>query len=453
MAKVRTYFECQQCGYQTPRWMGRCPECGSWGSLAEERSPAGAPQVGTRRSAVDPPIAITEVGGAALTRISTGLKEVDRTLGGGLVPGSVILIGGDPGIGKSTLLLQVAARIASGDQKGLYVSGEESAEQIRARAERIGAMSPHLYLTAETLLEAIIERAEQLKPDLLVLDSIQTTYATALESPPGSISQVREVASRLLTLSKERGMSTCLIGHVTKEGSFAGPKALEHIVDTVIYFEGDRQHAYRVLRVTKNRFGSTNEIGVFEMTEAGLQEIGNPSRIFLAERPEGMTGSVVVVTMEGTRPLLVEIQALVTPTHASFPRRVVTGADLHRVAILLAVLEKRLGMPLSTCDVFVNVAGGMRITEPAADLGIVAAVASSFRNTPLDSRMVCFGEVGLTGEIRAVRHAEKRLHEACQLGFIRCLLPETNDGRRGEGVGIEAIGLGTVEAVMAILFP
>ena len=406
-----------------------------------------------RRDPLTPPVAITDVQGAALTRIPTGLSEVDRTLGGGVVPGSVVLVGGDPGIGKSTLLLQVAASIATQGRKALYVSGEESAEQIRFRAERIGAMSPHLYLAAETLLEAITDHRARITPDLLVVDSVQTTHTAALESPPGSISQVREVAARLLTASKEGGISTCLIGHVTKEGSFAGPKALEHIVDTVIYFEGERQHTYRVLRVAKNRFGSTNEIGVFEMTETGLQEVGNPSEIFLAKRPEGVTGSVVVATMEGTRPLLVEIQALVAPTHASFPRRVVTGADLHRVGILLAVLEKRLGMPLSTCDVFVNVAGGLRITEPAADLGIVMAVVSSFRNIPLDARMICFGEVGLTGEIRAVGHATRRVHEARQLGFTRCLLPEANSSSRQGGAGMDVVGLGTVDAMMTVLFP
>ncbi|MGH7430774.1 MAG: DNA repair protein RadA [Candidatus Methylomirabilales bacterium] len=452
MARIRTHFECQQCGYQAPRWMGRCPECGNWGSLVEERPTAGGGRGVGVRGASASPVPVTEVEGPALARIPTGFPEVDRTLGGGVVPGSVVLIGGDPGIGKSTLLLQVAARLASQGRKALYVSGEESTEQIRVRAERIDAMSPHLYLAAETLLEAIIEHGERIRPDLLILDSIQTTSAGALESPPGSISQVREVASRLLTLSKERAISTCLIGHVTKEGSFAGPKALEHIVDTVIYFEGEQQHAYRILRVTKNRFGSTHEIGIFEMTEAGLKEVDNPSRIFLAERSQGVTGSAVVVTMEGTRPLLVEIQALIAPTHASFPRRVVTGADLNRVAILLAVLEKRVGMPLSACDVFVNVAGGVRITEPAADLGIVAAVASSLRNVPLDPRMVCFGEVGLTGEIRAVRHAAPRLHEARQFGFARCILPETNEGKPREA-GIEAIGLRTVDAMMHVLFP
>ncbi len=432
--------------------MGRCPECGNWGSLVEERPTAGGGRGMGVRGPSASPLPVTEVEGPALARIPTGFPEVDRTLGGGVVPGSVVLIGGDPGIGKSTLLLQVAARLASQGRKALYVSGEESTEQIRVRAERIDAMSPHLYLAAETLLEAIIEHGERIRPDLLILDSIQTTSAGALESPPGSISQVREVASRLLTLSKERAISTCLIGHVTKEGSFAGPKALEHIVDTVIYFEGEQQHAYRILRVTKNRFGSTHEIGIFEMTEAGLKEVDNPSRIFLAERSQGVTGSAVVVTMEGTRPLLVEIQALIAPTHASFPRRVVTGADLNRVAILLAVLEKRVGMHLSACDVFVNVAGGVRITEPAADLGIVAAVASSLRNVPLDPRMVCFGEVGLTGEIRAVRHAAPRLYEAQQFGFARCILPETNEGKPREA-GIEAIGLRTVDAMMHVLFP
>jgi DNA repair protein RadA/Sms len=388
-----------------------------------------------------------------VSRLSTGVNEIDRVLGGGLVPGSVILIGGDPGIGKSTLLLQVAARVAGPGRKSLYVSGEESAGQTKARAERIGALSPYLYLDAETVLEVILEHLTEIQPDLLVVDSIQTTHSEALESPAGSISQVREVATRLLQVSKERGVSTCLIGHVTKEGALAGPKALEHIVDTVISFEGERQHAYRILRVTKNRFGSTDEIGVFEMTETGLREIGNPSQIFLAERPKGASGSVVVATMEGTRPLLVELQALVAPTHATLPRRVVTGVDSHRVALLLAVLEKRLGVPLSTCDVFINVAGGMRVSEPAIDLGIVAAVASSYRNTPLDPQVVCFGEVGLTGEVRAVRHADRRLHEARQLGFTHCLLPETNAASQRGGSAMEVIGLNAVETLMDLLFP
>lgn len=455
MARIKTHFECQHCGYQTPRWLGRCPECGTWGGLVEERALPSRPDAGGRRgrSAATAPVVITDVGGVAVSRRPTGIGEIDRALGGGLVPGSVILIGGDPGIGKSTLLLQVAARLADRDRKSLYVSGEESAEQTKARAERIGALSPHLYLHAETVLEMILEHLTRLKPALLVVDSIQTTYSEALESPAGSLSQVREVATRLLQVSKERGMSTCLIGHVTKEGALAGPKALEHIVDTVIAFEGERQHAYRILRVTKNRFGSTDEIGVFEMTEAGLQEVGNPSRIFLAERPKGAAGSVVVATMEGTRPLLIELQALVAPTSATFPRRVVTGVDAHRVALLLAVLEKRLGMPLSTCDVFINVAGGIRVSEPAADLGVVAAVASSYRDMPLDPQVVCFGEVGLTGEVRAVRHADRRLHEARQLGFTRCLLPETNAARSRGGSAVEAIGVNAVEALMDLLFP
>ena len=453
MAKIKTHFACQQCGYQAPRWMGRCPECGSWGTLVEERPAVAGARGGSLRQPSAAPVPVTDIQRPALMRIPTGIAEVDRTLGGGVVPGSVVLIGGDPGIGKSTLLLQVAARVAGQGRKVLYVSGEESAEQIRARAERVGALAPELYLVTETLLEAILDHAERIRPDLLIIDSVQTAHGAELESPPGSISQVREVATRLLTVSKERGISTCLIGHVTKEGSFAGPKALEHIVDTVIYFEGEGQHAYRVLRVTKNRFGSTHEIGIFEMTEAGLQEVGHPSRIFLAERAPGVTGSVVVVTMEGTRPLLVEMQALVAPTHASFPRRVVTGVDGNRVAILVAVLEKRLGMPLSTCDVFVNVAGGVRVTEPAADLGIVAAVASSYRNLPLDPGLVCFGEVGLTGEIREVRHAAQRLHQARHLGFTRCVMPESRDGRPVEGGEIEVWGVRTVDAAMGVLFP
>ncbi|MFQ5839851.1 MAG: DNA repair protein RadA [Candidatus Methylomirabilales bacterium] len=453
MAKAKTHFECQHCGYQSPRWLGRCPECGKWGSLTEEWQPEvqrGAVVGGIERVPAQP---LSAIPSGSLSRMATGIAEFDRAVGGGLIPGSLALVGGDPGIGKSTLLLQAAAGLGRQGRRILYISGEESPAQTRDRAERVGALTDSVYLAAETLLEGVFELVAEVKPELVILDSIQTTHSQALQSPPGSLSQVREVAGRLLELAKSSGIATVLIGHVTKEGAFAGPKALEHIVDTVMYFEGERQHAYRILRATKNRFGSIDEIGVFEMTDRGLVEVKSPSGLFLAGRPRGAVGSVVVATLEGTRPFLVEVQALVTQTSSSFPRRVVTGADPQRVALVVAVLEKRVGLRLGSCDVFVNVAGGMRVLEPAADLGIAAALASSFRNLPVDPSAALFGEVGLSGEVRAVRQADRRIQEVAQLGFTRCLVPHATV-RVGKVAGdINVLGLATLDELMDALFP
>ena len=451
MAGRRSHFECQQCGYQAPRWLGRCPDCGAWGSLTEvvsaPRTAAEAGRPDRPHVAPSPPVSLPEVAGVAGRLVRTGIGELDRVLGGGIIPGAMILVGGDPGVGKSTLLLQAAAAVAQQGLTVLYVSGEESPAQVSERGRRLGAAAPSLYLAAETSLEGILDQIASLKPGAVVVDSIQTMWSQALESPAGSLSQVREVAGRLLEVAKRQEVSVWLIGHVTKEGSLAGPKALEHLVDTVVYFEGDRHQAYRILRATKNRFGPTDEIGVFEMRAAGLVPVDNPSALFLAERPKDAPGSVVVATLEGTRPILVELQALVTPTGAAMPRRVANGLDFQRVAMLLAVVEKRLRVGLGTSDVFLNVAGGLTVQEPAADLGVVAAVLSSARGLPVDPTWAFFGEVGLGGEIRRVPQADKRLLELARLGFTRAVTArggtEGVAGGAGTGAGTGAkIGAG-----------
>ncbi len=385
-------------------------------------------------------------------RLSTGILEFDRVLGGGVVPGSVILIGGDPGIGKSTLLLSGLPRLARGDDRVLYASGEESLGQIRMRAERLGIQTSSLFVLAETSCDQIVRAVQELRPTAVVVDSIQTMYTEQVASAPGSLSQVQEVAAQLMWLAKRSGVPVFIIGHVTKEGAIAGPRLLEHIVDTVLYFEGDKGHRYRILRAVKNRFGSTNEIGVFEMKESGLEEVTNPSAVFLAERPRQSTGSVVVSSVEGTRPILVELQALVSSTGYAMPKRMANGVELNRVALLLAVLEKRLGLHLSGQDVYVNVVGGMHIDEPAIDLGIAAAVTSSLRDSPVDTSTVMFGEVGLGGEVRAVSQVEMRLKEAAKLGFRRCLLPEGNLAKLEPTASIELVGVREVgEALDAVL--
>ncbi len=428
MAKIQTVFLCQSCGYQTPRWMGRCPDCGQWGSLLEER--LASERHGSARSgsstARELPTPITAVDVRALHRISSGLAELDRVLGGGIVPGSFVLLSGDPGIGKSTLLLQASMQIAIREGTVLYVSGEESPEQTRSRGSRVGPLSDRLLLLAETSLQVILGQAERLRPKVLVIDSIQTIASEDLESPPGSFSQVREAACRLMALAKEKGVSTIVIGHITKDGSIAGPKALEHMVDAVVFMEGEGHQVHRLLRTMKNRFGPTPEVGVLEMTDKGLRELENPSEVFLSQRPAGASGSIVIPTLEGSRPLLVELQALVAEPGAPIPRRVFNGVDGNRGALLLAVLEKRLGLRLSVCDVYVNVVGGVRIGETAADLGLAAAVLSSARNLPLDPGLAVFGEIGLAGEIRAVPMAEQRIREAGHLGLSHCLIPRHN---------------------------
>jgi len=398
-------------------------------------------------------VPLTEVPGIAHRLAPTGIGELDRVLGGGLVPGGVILIGGDPGIGKSTLVLQAAGALARRQLKVLYVSGEESLAQIGERGRRLGVNAPDLYLAAETSLEAIVEQIASLKPAAVIVDSIQTVWSRSLESAAGSLSQVREVAGRLTEVAKRDDVGIWLIGHVTKDGGLAGPRALEHLVDTVIYFEGDRQHSHRILRATKNRFGPTDEIGVFEMRSDGLAPVDNPSALFLAERPPHATGCIVVATLEGTRPILLELQALVTPTGAAVPRRVANGLDFQRVAMLLAVLEKRLSVRLATADVFLNVVGGLEIREPAADLGVLAAVLSSVRNAPVDPRWAFFGEVGLGGEVRGVPQAEKRLQELARLGFTRAVLPRASVDTLPGDPGLEATGLSHVGALAELLLP
>lgn len=428
MVREGSAYRCQECGFAAPK-PGTCPDCarqGNYVQLVEERP---APAKGRRAPATpspSAPVRLADVNVEAGERMPTGVGELDRVLGGGVVRGSLVLIGGDPGIGKSTLLFQASRALADLGAPVLYVSGEESAAQVKLRADRLGISPAGLYVLAETNLEAIEAHAASLKPRVLVVDSIQTAYLPDLESAPGSVSQVRECGGRLMLLAKRTGVATFLVGHVTKEGALAGPRVLEHLVDTVLYFEGERHHAYRVLRAVKNRFGSTNEIGVFEMTERGLAEVKNPSGFFLSERPQGAPGSVVVASLEGSRPLLLELQALVSPAGFGTPRRTVLGMDYNRVCLLLAVLEKRLGFPLQTQDVFVNVAGGARVVEPAADLGLIVAAASSYMDRPVKENLVVFGEVGLAGEVRAVTGLELRLREAAALGFSGAVVPRNN---------------------------
>jgi len=422
--KVRTVFVCQACGFESSKWLGRCPDCGEWNSLLEERHEAAPQGLGrTPMELVSRPKPYDLVDGATSDRLPSGISEFDRVLGGGIVPGSLVLLGGEPGIGKSTLLLQVAHLLNRGGGRVLYVSGEESEGQIKLRGERLGASGSALYLVGETSLERVLEHVEEVAPKFLIVDSIQTIYSSKFPSAPGSITQVREVATQLLFLAKGKGLTTFLIGHVTKEGALAGPKSLEHIVDTVLYFEGEKSQHHRIVRAVKNRFGAVSELGVFEMTESGLKGIANPSELFLAERQEGSPGSAVVPTIEGSRPMLVEVQALVSATTFGTPRRMSIGIDPNRTSLLLAVLEKRVGLALLGDDVFVSVVGGLEISEPAADLAVAAAIASSFRNRPLPRGTVLFGEVGLGGEVRGVGQAALRIREAAQLGFTRCLLP------------------------------
>jgi DNA repair protein RadA/Sms len=385
-------------------------------------------------------------------RLKTGILEFDRTLGGGIVPGSMVLIGGDPGIGKSTLLLQVVASLSKERLRALYLSGEESPQQIKIRAERLSIRAENLYLLTGTCIEHLFERIDELQPNLLVVDSIQTVYTETLPSAPGSVGQVREVCTRLLNWAKKTGIPTFLIGHVTKDGAIAGPKVLEHLVDTVLYFEGDNSHAFRILRAVKNRYGSTNEIGVFEMKDSGLEEVGNPSRIFLEERPEGASGSVVIPCLEGTRPLLLEIQALVGPSPLGMPRRTAIGVDHNRISLLVAVLGKRMGIEMGDQDIFVNVAGGMRVDEPAADLAMVSAMISSFLDKPVDKNLVVFGEVGLAGEIRGVSQPEVRIKEARKLGFSRCVLPKGNLEACSRIEDMELVPVDSVTKLIDILF-
>ncbi len=451
MAKIRNQFVCQSCGHQSAKWLGRCPECSEWNSLIEEVAQAGRP-AGALSSATKP-LPIGEVTLDDAPRLATGVAEFDRVLGGGLVQGSLVLLGGDPGIGKSTLLLQaLAGAVAHSRRPVLYVSGEESMQQTAMRAERLSLRSRELLVLAETDLDRILQAAEETRPSVLAIDSVQTMHSPAIESTPGSLSQVRETAGRLLTYAKTKNVPVLLVGHVTKEGGLAGPKTLEHIVDAVLYFEGERSHMYRILRATKNRFGSTNEIGIFEMCATGLVEVPNPSALFLAERPLGAPGSVVVASLEGSRTLLVEIQALVASS-SGLPRRTALGFDPNRVSLLLAIIERRAGVDVLGQDVFVNVAGGVRLVEPAADLGVLAAAVSSARRRAIDPHTLCFGEVGLAGEVRAVPGVDLRLNEACKLGFKRCVLPEINRTRLAAPPDMEIVGVRDIEAAIEALIP
>jgi DNA repair protein RadA/Sms len=454
MAKAKVHFVCQSCGYQAPKWLGKCPGCEGWNTFVEERAiEEKAPPrdlLGFEMDAA--PTAITEISCEEKGRMQIGIGEFDRVLGGGIVFGSVILVGGDPGIGKSTLLLQMMSRLASKGKKVLYVSGEESLQQTKMRADRLGVSSEHLFVVSETSLEKIIQDIQTLHPSTVVVDSIQTVYSSDLASTPGSIGQVREASSRLLYVAKHLSIPIFLVGHVTKEGFIAGPKVLEHIVDTVLYIEGEANHAFRILRAVKNRFGSTNEIGVFEMKDSGLVEVLSPSEFFLSERTQPSSGSVVMPSIEGSRPILIELQALVVPTNFGVPRRTAQGIDANRVSLLVAVMEKRMGIHLSNYDIFLNIAGGMKVEEPGADLGVIASIASSFKDCVIDRDLVVFGEIGLGGEVRGIHQPEVRVKEAARLGFKRCLLPEQNKEKMKGTKGIDLIGIKMVQDAMKVLF-
>ncbi|MBF1043853.1 MAG: DNA repair protein RadA [Peptostreptococcus sp.] len=430
MAKVKSKYVCQNCGYENPKWLGKCPECLQWNTFVEEieekmtpRQESLAKQASRSTSR---PVSINSIAPKREERFSTSIPELDRVLGGGVIPGSLVLVGGDPGIGKSTLLLQVSNNVAETGKKVLYISGEESENQIKMRAKRLKISSDNLYIYTENNLAAIELQIAEVEPDMVIVDSIQTMISPEINSAPGTISQIKEGTSKFMKISKSKSISTFIVGHVTKEGALAGPKLLEHMVDTVLYFEGERYNTYRLLRAVKNRFGSTNELGVFEMKSDGLVELENPSKVLIAEKPNDVSGSVIVSTVEGTRSMLLELQALVAPTNFGYPRRTTTGVDNNRVALILAVLEKVIGMQVQSQDVFVNIIGGLRINEPSMDLGIALAIASSFRNIPVDASVVVTGEIGLTGELRTVSFIEKRIMECEKLGFKKMVIPKGN---------------------------
>lgn len=452
MKKHTIVYQCQSCGFVSPKWLGKCPDCGQWNTLVEERQ-RDTLRLERRTGFTESsrPRTLGDISFVKEKRLSTGIKEFDRVLGGGIVPGSLILIGGDPGIGKSTLLLQAMDGLAPSG-KLFYVSGEESLEQVKMRAERLNINSENILLQSETCLENILDEAKKIEPVAMVIDSIQTMYSEGLPSAPGSVGQVRVCAQALMFFAKRSGTSVFIIGHVTKDGSIAGPRVLEHIVDTVIYFEGEKGHSYRILRAIKNRFGSSNEIGVFEMTDEGLKEIENPSELFLSERPEGATGTVISASMEGTRPILLEFQALVSPATFGVPRRTSIGVDPNRVNLLIAVLEKKAGIHLIGMDVFVNVVGGLKVFEPAADLAIIAALSSSARDKAIDPRTIIFGEVGLSGEIRAVSHADLRLKEAQKIAFQRAIIPKVNAERLRGDISMEILGVKEINEALEYLF-
>lgn len=458
-SKTATVFYCQSCGYESSKWMGQCPACRQWNTFVEEVIKTASKAAGGSQRKVSrekgEPSSLSAIDSGEEERICTHIRELDRVLGGGIVPGSLVLVGGDPGIGKSTLLLQVCRHLSNDGKKVLYISGEESLKQIKLRALRIGTFTDNLLLFCETNLEEIQETITRQKPEAVVIDSIQTMYHEAVSAAPGSVSQVREATGVLLRLAKDLNIPIFIVGHVTKEGTVAGPRVLEHMVDTVLYFEGDRHASYRILRGVKNRFGSTNEIGVFEMRQNGLEEVENASEFMLSGRPKDASGSVVVCSMEGTRPILLEIQALVCKSSFGIPKRQATGTDFNRVNLLMAVLEKRVGLPLSNCDAYVNIAGGIRMMEPAIDLGIALAVVSSFQNKPIEEKTLVFGEIGLSGELRAVSMAEQRVLEAAKLGFTTCILPQASKeslaGLRSIPKGITLKGANSVQEAIRLL--
>ena len=452
--KTNSAFFCQECGYESSKWMGQCPSCKSWNTLVEETVVTSKKNVTAsgRINERTEPSKLSAVNMQETDKIMTHIGELDRVLGGGIVPGSLTLVGGDPGIGKSTLLLQVCKNLSDDDRKVLYISGEESLKQIKLRAMRIGEFSDNLLLLCETNIDTVEEVVKRVKPEVVVIDSIQTMYSEEVSSAPGSVSQVREATGRLLQIAKGLTVSIFIVGHVTKEGTVAGPRVLEHMVDAVLYFEGDRYAAYRILRGVKNRFGSTNEIGVFEMTQGGLNEVVNPSEYMINGKPEGASGSIVACSMEGTRPILIEIQALVCDSNFGFPRRQATGTDFNRVNLLMAVLEKRVGIHMSNCDAYVNIAGGMKIMEPALDLGIAMAVVSSFKNKAIDDATMAFGEVGLSGEVRAVNMADQRVMEAKKLGFTTCILPKACMDKLLDIKGIKLVGVKSVQDAIDLMF-
>lgn len=454
MAKGKTtVFFCQSCGYESSKWMGQCPGCREWNTFVEETVDKKAGKIlSSDHGKTHKPVSLNSVVMEQEERIQTGMQEFDRVLGGGIVPGSLVLVGGDPGIGKSTLLLQICQILSQMKRSTLYISGEESLQQIKIRADRIGQFTDSLHLLCETNLNTIRAMIEREKPQIVIIDSIQTMYSEDITSAPGSVSQVREATSAFMQIAKGVGITIFIVGHVTKEGVVAGPRVLEHMVDTVLYFEGDRHAAYRILRSVKNRFGSTNEIGVFEMGSNGLKQVLNPSEYMLSGKPEGASGSIVTCSLEGTRPILLEVQALVCRSNFGIPRRTAAGADMNRLNLLMAVLEKRNGMPMGNCDAYVNIAGGIHMTEPALDLGIVLALVSSFKDISISEKTICFGEVGLSGEVRAVNMAQQRVQEAKKLGFETCILPKVCLKNMGKTEGIQLIGVSDVrEAIQAIL--
>ena len=452
MKPVKTAFFCQDCGYQSPKWLGKCPACGNWNRFVEEEEPTPVSDKEADLSFNTPPLPIDEIAAEEGDRLDTGIDEVDRVLGGGIVGGSVILVGGEPGIGKSTLLLQVLQNLAIRGSKVLYVSGEESAKQIRLRGQRVGALSGNLLVLTEISIEKILQHVRDIKPRILVVDSIQTTYSAGLSSAPGSVGQVREGAQQFVLLAKKTGIPVFLIGHVTKDGAIAGPKILEHMVDTVLYFEGDAGHPYRIIRAIKNRYGPTNEVGVFEMGDSGLKEVMNPSSFFLSERPEGTVGSVVVPSIEGTRPILIEVQGLVGTNLFGTPRRTTIGVDHNRVSLLTSVMDKVWGKNICGHDIFLNVAGGIKVDEPAVDLGVVSAILSSFLDRPIDPQTIVLGEVGLTGEIRRVAQIEERVKEAARMGFTRCILPRGQKDIVSSSPKIKLLPISNLRQLMENIF-